>query len=124
MNIGALEKVVIQTMIKDMAKTVKENNDVTVVTTLGTAGKIIAHLEKFEGHFVNYCEDVEDFTPVIITRGKNYLCLEELLFEDNICKELEYGSTTVYVDYNIKFVASERIYDGIVSSGAMTVNFL
>lgn len=128
MNLGALETPIIQTMVEDIAKTTKEHNDVTVVTTLATAGKIIAYLEKFEGEFINYCENAKDFTPVILTKlnfkGKEYLYLEDLLFEDGVCKILEYDSTTVYVDYNIKFAATQKIYDEVVSNGGLSISFL
>ena len=128
MDIGALEKPIIQTMAKDLAKNLLENNDITIITTLATAGKIIAYLEKFEGEFINYCENAKDFTPVILTKlnfkGKEYLYLEDLLFEDGVCKILEYDSTTVYVDYNIKFAATQKIYDEVVSNGGLSISFL
>ena len=127
MNLGALEKPIIQTMAKDLAKNILDNNDITVVTTLNTAGKIIAYLDKYEGQYVNYCEDTEDLTPVIITKidfqGREYLYLENLLFEDGKAKEVEYDSTTVYLDYNINFVALPSIFDTMVEKGALVVNF-
>lgn len=127
MNLGALEKPIIQTMAKDLAKNILDNNDITIITTLNTAGKLIAYMDKFEGQYINYCEDTEDLTPVIITKidfqGREYLYLENLLFEDGKAKEVEYDSTTVYLDYNINFVALPSIFDTMVEKGAIVVNF-
>lgn len=127
MEIGALEKAIFHVSAKDIAKNLKENNDVTIITTLVTAGKIIVNMDKFEGEFQNFCEDVEEFTPVIITKinfkGKEYLYLEELMFEDGVVKEVEYDITTVYVDYNIKFVAPEKVYEDTIAKGGISVSF-
>lgn len=125
MEIGALEKAIFHVSTKDIAKNLKENNDVTIITTLVTAGKIIVNMDKFEGEFQNFCEDVEEFTPVIITKinfkGQDFLYLEELMFDDNAVKEVEYDITTVYVDYNIRFIAPGRTYEHILSKGGVGI---
>lgn len=127
MNIGALEKPIIQTMAKDLAKNILDSNDITVVTTLGMAGKLIAHLSGFKGEYVNYCEEVEDLTPVILTKvdfkKEEGLYLETLMFKDGQAKGIDYECTTTYIDYNVRFVAPTGVFENIVDEGAIIVNF-
>lgn len=125
MNIGAMENPIFQTSVRDIAKRIKEGNDTTFITTLGNAGQVIAKMSNFAGEYQNFCETVEDFTPVIITKidfkGKEYLYLEELMFDNGVIKEVEYDTTTVYVEYNVRFVVPEGVYEHILSKGGIGI---
>ena len=125
MDLGVVGKVVFKTTIADIAKTMQDKEDVTVIAMAKDIGAIIPFLVLNECRITS-CSSVDNKNDILmITKlnvGNNvYLHIEDVVY-DNELVGIDYECSTVYVDYNVRFVLSNKIYEDIISNGAIGIN--
>lgn len=126
MDLGVVDKVVFKTTISDIAKMVQDKEDVTVVAMAKDIGSIIPFLKLNESIII--CDskvkniyDIVMFTKLNINNSI-YLHIDNILNDSNCLIDIDYDCSTVYVDYNVRFVLSDKIYEDIISNGAIGIN--
>ena len=125
MDLGVVDKVVFKTTISDIAKMVQDKEDVTIVAMAKDVGCILPFLSLEECKFSSYSKvkdknDIVMFTKLKI--GNNtYIHIEDILCGEDLI-QIDYECSTVYVDYNVRFVLSDKIYEDIISNGAIGIN--
>lgn len=125
MDFGVSERAIFKTTVTDLAKTIQDKRDVTVIAMAKDIGSIIPFIKLEDSNVTSLLSATELNDIVMFTKinvgEKVFLHLEDIIV-DNELVDIEYDHSTVYVDYNVRFVLSDKIYEDIISNGAIGIN--